>query len=165
VSADPQGVELQEAEQQLEVQSLVLARLLASVGNIAQRQLVHLEVTISKELKRRRLEQEGPSPRKKASNHKKVYMIQLDMCVAFPLQQPSEVMITEEEMLLTGASADDPEAELVRRLCEVELLEDTSLFGQFVPIILDVCHNPSHYCCPTLQTAAALSLAKLMLIR
>lgn len=71
VSADIQGVELGDAEQQLEVQSLVLARLLGSVGDIAQRQLVHLEVTISKELKRRRLEQEDTSPRKKAS-HKKV---------------------------------------------------------------------------------------------
>ena len=79
--ADLQGVELQEAEQQLEVQSLVLARLLGSVGNIAQSQLVHLEVAISKELKRRRLEQEGASPRKKASNHKKVYIVQLYISV------------------------------------------------------------------------------------
>jgi len=72
VSADPQGVGLGEEEQQLEVQSLVLARLLGSVGNIAQQQLVHLEVTISKELKRKRLEQEDADPRKKASNPKKV---------------------------------------------------------------------------------------------
>jgi len=67
--------------------------------------------------------------------------------------------------MLTGATADDPEAELIKRLCEVELLEDTNMFGKFVPVILDVCHNPTHYSCPTLQTAAALSLAKLMLIR
>lgn len=74
-------------------------------------------------------------------------------------------MVTEEELMLTGATADDPEVELIKRLCETELLEETNMFGKFVPIILDVCHNPSHYSCPTLQTAATLSLAKLMLIR
>ena len=67
--------------------------------------------------------------------------------------------------MLTGATADDPETELIKRLCETELLEDANMFGKLIPVILDVCHNPSHYSYPTLQTAATLSLAKLMLIR
>lgn len=58
---------------ELQVESLVLARLLSCVGNVAQQQLVHLEVTVSKELKRQRQEeQERKSPRKRGDNHKKV---------------------------------------------------------------------------------------------
>lgn len=59
---------LEEAE--LQVQSLVLARLLGCVGNVAQQQLVHLEVTVSKELKKQR--QDEKSSRKKTANNKKV---------------------------------------------------------------------------------------------
>ena len=60
-------------EVELQVESLVLARLLSCVGNVAQQQLVHLEVTVSKELKRQRQdEQERKSSRKRGDNHKKV---------------------------------------------------------------------------------------------
>ena len=58
---------------ELQVQSLVLARLLGCVGYVAQQQLVHLEVTVTKELKgQRQEEQEKKTPRKRAASHKKV---------------------------------------------------------------------------------------------
>ena len=69
--ADHEEAGLEEVE--LQVQSLVLARLLGCVGYVAQQQLVHLEVTVTKELKRQRQEeQEKKTPRKRAANHKKV---------------------------------------------------------------------------------------------
>ena len=68
---DQEGVGLEETVE-LQVQSLVLARLLGCVGNVAQQQLVHMEVCVSKELKKRRQEEDKRSPRKRAANHKKV---------------------------------------------------------------------------------------------
>lgn len=66
-----EGLGLEEVE--LQVESLVLARLLSCVGNVAQQQLVHLEVTVNKELKRQRQdEQERKSSRKRGDNQKKV---------------------------------------------------------------------------------------------
>ena len=54
----------------------MLARLLGCVGCVAQRQLVHLEVTVIKELKKQRHEeQEKKTPRKRAANHKKVSLV------------------------------------------------------------------------------------------
>ena len=63
-------------------------------------------------------------------------------------------------------AAEDVEAELVHRVCEQELLHPvTSLLGSFLPLIVTVCQDPQVFSCPVLQTSAALTLAKFMLIR
>ena len=67
-------------------------------------------------------------------------------------------------MGLTGATAEDTEADLMRRVCEVEV-GSTGLLSLFEPLIVAVVSNPSKYGCPVLQTSAVLALAKYMLIR
>ncbi len=67
-------------------------------------------------------------------------------------------------MGLGGAAADDAEAELMRRVCEMEV-GGTGMLAVFEPLIVTVVTNPSKYPCPSLQASASLALAKFMLIR
>lgn len=67
-------------------------------------------------------------------------------------------------MGLSGAVADDAEAELMRRVCEVEVGGE-GLLAMYEPLLVAVVTNPSKYPHPALQTSAALALAKFMLIR
>nr|XP_009683383.1 PREDICTED: condensin complex subunit 1 isoform X2 [Struthio camelus australis] len=70
----------------------------------------------------------------------------------------------EEELGLVGASADDTEAELIRSICETELLDGKHLFSAFVPLVLKICNNPGLYSDPALSAAAALTLGKVCMI-
>lgn len=70
----------------------------------------------------------------------------------------------EEELGLVGASADDTEAELIRSICETELLDGNHLFSAFVPLVLKICNNPGLYSDPALSAAAALALGKVCMI-
>lgn len=83
---------------------------------------------------------------------------------SFPSQSTTDSPNIEEEMGLAGAAADDAEAELMRRVCEIEVGEG-GLLGWFEPLIVAVVTNPSRYPFPALQASAALTLAKFMLIR
>ena len=67
---------------------------------------------------------------------------------------------------MMGAVAEDLELELVHKVCEEELLAPlVSLLGCLVPMVTAVCKDPTHYPSPMLQSAAALALSKIMLIR
>ena len=70
----------------------------------------------------------------------------------------------EEELGLTGASAEDNETDLVRHVCEVDV-GSTGLLALFEPLIVNVISNPNTYACPLLQTSAVLALSKYMMIR
>ena len=71
---------------------------------------------------------------------------------------------TAEEMGLSGATAEDVEAEMMKRVCEQEVM-GTGLLASFEPVIVGVVVSPSLYPCPALQASAALALAKFMLVR
>ena len=67
-------------------------------------------------------------------------------------------------MGLMGASGEDVEGELIRRVCEVDV-GSTGLLSLFEPLIVAVVTNPSKFNCPVLQTSAVLALSKFMMIR
>jgi condensin complex subunit 1 len=96
----------------------------------------------------------------------------------------------EEELgLVGGATADDTEAELIRNICEMELLDGKKnccvttpleiaypqprvvlpigkqVLAAFVPLLLKVCNNPGLYSNPDLSAAASLALGKFCMIR
>lgn len=93
-----------------------------------------------------------------------------------------------------GASAEDTEAELIRKICETELLAgkkdltfsklshfsccdlialtttfppppEENLLCSFLPLLVRVCSSPGRYCHPQLTTAACLALSQYMMIR
>ncbi|MED6287600.1 hypothetical protein CHARACLAT_018073 [Characodon lateralis] len=70
----------------------------------------------------------------------------------------------EEELGLIGASAEDTEAELIRKICETELLAEENLLSAFLPLLVKICSSPGRYSHPQLTTAACLALSQYMMI-
>ncbi|XP_005378837.1 PREDICTED: condensin complex subunit 1 isoform X2 [Chinchilla lanigera] len=128
--------------------TFLLMHLLSLAGDIALQQLVHLEQAVSGELCRRRVLQEEQAHKTKEPKEK---------------NSGSETTM-EEELGLTGATADDTEAELIRGICELELLEGKQVLAAFVPLLLKVCNNPGLYSNADLCAAASLALGKFCMI-
>lgn len=128
--------------------TFLLMNLLSLAGDVALQQLVHLEQAVSGELGRRRVLREEQEHRTKAPKEKTT----------------SSETTMEEELGLVGATADDTEAELVRSICEKELLDGTQVLAAFVPLLLKVCNNPGAYSNPELSAAASLALGKFCMI-
>ncbi|XP_078507673.1 condensin complex subunit 1 isoform X2 [Lissotriton helveticus] len=129
--------------------TFLLTHLLSLAGDVALQEVVHLERAVSSELRRRRVIKEDQEAKKSADKQKK---------------QKGDESTMEEELGLVGACADDTEAELIRKICESELLADAQYLSVFVPLILKVCNSPGKYSDPDLCTAASLALAKFMMI-
>lgn len=69
----------------------------------------------------------------------------------------------EEELGIGGG--DEQEVDFVRKVMETEVGGAGGMLATFEPLLVCIISNPSKYSCESLQTAAALSLAKFMLIR
>ncbi|KAF5912362.1 hypothetical protein HPG69_004032, partial [Diceros bicornis minor] len=128
--------------------TFLLMNLLSLAGDVALQQLVHLEQAVSGELCRRRVLREEQEHKTKNPKEKNT---------------GSETTM-EEEMGLVGATADDTEAELIRSICEMELLDGKQILAAFVPLLLKVCNNPGLYSNPELSVAASLALGKFCMI-
>uniref|UniRef100_A0A671WGM8 Condensin complex subunit 1 n=1 Tax=Sparus aurata TaxID=8175 RepID=A0A671WGM8_SPAAU len=127
------------------VNCVCLAQLLALCGCVAFWQVSHLERSVSAELRRRRGETEEREEKEKGPSNK----------------QAANESAMEEELGLIGASAEDTEAELIRKICETELL---NLLCAFLPLLVRVCSSPGRYSHPQLTTAACLALSQYMMI-
>ncbi|CAL4065931.1 unnamed protein product, partial [Meganyctiphanes norvegica] len=152
----------------------VLSRFFVVVGHMAIRQLIHLDSHIFSELKRRNyikeLHQEERMKNKKNKKSKKRKSLATSALEAQKELSGSQQSTTtggediEEEMGLTGAVADDMEAEYIRNVCETEIITGDNLLSFIRPLIWSVCSNPSKYPDPGLQTAATLALSKFMMV-
>ena len=69
----------------------------------------------------------------------------------------------EEELGIGGG--DEQESDFVRGVMETEVGGAGGMLATFEPLLVCIVINPSRYCCDRLQTAAALSLSKFLLIR
>ncbi|XP_008630141.2 PREDICTED: condensin complex subunit 1 isoform X2 [Corvus brachyrhynchos] len=133
--------------------TFLLLHLVSLVGQVALQQVAYLEVSVSAELRRRRMLKEEKTKKQSDTSTKK--------------QRPQSTgneTIMEEELGLVGATADDTEAELIRSICETELLDGKHLFSAFVPLVLKICNSPGLYSDSALSAAAALALGKFCMI-
>ncbi|XP_076837744.1 condensin complex subunit 1 [Brachyhypopomus gauderio] len=142
-SETPEGT--QDSEQQ--VSCVSLAQLLSVCGAVAFWQVSYLERSVSSELRRRRGEREEKEEKEPATKSKEAN----DSCV-------------EEELGLTGASAEDTEAEFIRKICETELMAEGNILSVFLPLLVKVCTSPGRYTHTQLTTAACLALSQFMMI-
>ncbi|KAM7064926.1 condensin complex subunit 1 isoform 1-T1 [Acridotheres tristis] len=133
--------------------TFLLLHLVSLVGQVALQQVAYLEVSVSAELRRRRILKEEKTKKQSGTSTKKQR----------PQSTGNETTM-EEELGLVGATADDTEAELIRSICETELLDGKHLFSAFVPLVLKICNNPGLYSDSALSAAAALTLGKLCMI-
>ncbi|XP_051989898.1 condensin complex subunit 1-like [Xyrauchen texanus] len=143
--------QLQEGESQgseEQVNCVSLAQVLSLCGAVAFWQVSHLERSVSAELRRRRGEKEEEEKENAPANKAKKAN---DSCV-------------EEELGLVGASAEDTEAEFIRKVCETELLAEGNMLSSFLPLLVKVCSSPGRYSHPQLITAACLALSQYMMI-
>lgn len=138
------------SDQGEQVNCVSLAQLLALCGGVAFWQVSHLERSVSAELRRRRGETEEREEKEKGPSSK--------------AKQTANESAMEEELGLIGASADDTEAELIRKICETELLAEENLLSAFLPLLVRVCSSPGRYPHPQLTTAACLALSQYMMI-
>ncbi|KAM6098806.1 condensin complex subunit 1 isoform 1-T1 [Theristicus caerulescens] len=134
--------------------TFLLMHLVSLVGQVALQQVAYLEVSVSAELRRRRILREEEKSKKHSDSSTKKQR---------PQSTGNETTM-EEELGLVGASADDTEAELIRSICETELLDGKHLFSAFVPLVLKICNNPGLYSDSALSAAAALTLGKVCMI-
>ncbi|NXA23826.1 CND1 protein, partial [Ibidorhyncha struthersii] len=134
--------------------TFVLMHLLSLVGQVALQQVAYLEVSLSAELRRRRILRDKEKAKRHSDSSTKKQR---------PQSTGNEATM-EEELGLVGASADDTEAELIRSICETELLDGKHLFSAFVPLVLKICNNPGLYSDSALSAAAALTLGKVCMI-
>ncbi|XP_071628166.1 condensin complex subunit 1 isoform X2 [Temnothorax longispinosus] len=162
-----------DTDQVSDVSSTVLSRLLYIVGHVAIKQLVHLDVSIYKELKRRNMlrEMQGkkkkrlprsalPTPDGKARSS--------NTSTSSNMRRGSRrenSTFTEDngEEALEGAM-DDAEAEFVSGALEHEIVTGNGLLVKFVPLVLDVCQYPDKYNNEDVQAAGSLALSKMMTV-
>uniref|UniRef100_A0A8C3R1T2 Condensin complex subunit 1 n=1 Tax=Cyanoderma ruficeps TaxID=181631 RepID=A0A8C3R1T2_9PASS len=92
--------------------TFLLLHLVSLVGQVALQQVAYLEVSVSAELRRRRILKEEKTKKKPDTSTGKQ-------------RAPStgNEITMEEELGLVGATADEAEAELIRSICETELLD------------------------------------------
>ncbi|XP_036138844.1 condensin complex subunit 1 isoform X2 [Monomorium pharaonis] len=157
-----------------DVSSTVLSNLLYIIGHIAIKQLVHLDVSIYKELKRRNLLREMQGKKKKRMSKSTFSTPDIrtksanvsTLSSARRVSRPKDTSIFNEdngEEALEGAM-DDAEAEYVNGALEHEILTGDGLLVKFVPLILDVCQYPDKYNNENVQAAGSLALSKMMTV-
>ncbi|EDV24347.1 uncharacterized protein TRIADDRAFT_57733 [Trichoplax adhaerens] len=135
-----------------EISPRLLSRFISYAGDVALCQLVHLDVTISKELKERRLaEDKAEENNRTISGNKKKINSSSD----------------EDDLGLggcVGAAADDAEMELIRQLCDSNVVTGNGMLAVCANFIVAVCGNSKKFNERGLQNAAAVALAKCMLV-
>ncbi|XP_061675674.1 condensin complex subunit 1 isoform X2 [Syngnathoides biaculeatus] len=150
ISKDVSQTQEGSQESNEQVNCVCLAQLLALCGRVAFWQVSHLERSVSSELRRRRGETEQREEKEKGPSSK--------------AKLTANESTMEEELGLVGASADDTEAELIRKICETELVSEDNLLHAFLPLLVKICSSPGHYSHPQLTTAACLALSQYMMI-
>ncbi|KAL3318383.1 Ncapd2p [Cichlidogyrus casuarinus] len=137
----------------LKLPSFQLARFLHVIGHTGLKLMVYLEGDVLSFLKKS-AQANTEKPRKKArkSNISRA-----------SIQQPAE---EGDELGLMGAVADDAEVDLIRNVCETEVLcEKNCLLARFLPLVAQVATlYRIDEASPELRAASSLALAKLMLL-
>lgn len=135
--------------------ALLLARLLCVCGHSALAQLGFLDVHVFAELKRRhRLREEGAhggtgdGAKRRHTGVKR-------------LSQEGDGV---EDEGLTGAVADDLEAERISDVCENHIVTGSGILAQLLPLMVEINTHPESYTDARLRASAALALCKYMTV-
>ncbi|KAK0610952.1 putative Ycs4 protein [Immersiella caudata] len=155
-----QQVQTSPTKKQKKDNTIALSQLLFTVGHVAIKQIVHLELC-ELDFKRRKQEKEknaqaakealsaSTSSRKSSAQHK----------------DKSKVEDEGDEMDLIGGTSEDDFTEVMTLIRERELLYGPeSLLAMFGPMVSEICANNTTYKDRGLQQAATLCLAKLMCV-
>lgn len=135
--------------------ALALSQLLFTVGHVAIKQIVHLELC-EQDFKRRKAEREKVAP-VSASPQKKG--------TKTPGKGKGAKEEEQDELDLIAGTTEDDFTEAIAHVRERELLYGShSLLANFGPLVREICMNNTSYASRELQAQAALCLAKLMCV-
>jgi condensin complex subunit 1 len=171
VDAEPakENAEVEEAtKEDAEKPASALSQLLFIVGHVAIKQIVHLELC-EQDFKRRKAEKEAKpgaakTPRKSTSAAPEPSTASKKKGKAKDGKAAPAEEEPDELDLMAGTTEDDF-TEAMQHIRERELLYGpTSLLSSFGPLVAEICANNTTYADPTLQSQAALCLAKLMCV-
>ncbi len=162
--SDPQQSEAPKAGQ--EKPSIALSELLFTVGHIAVKQIVHLELC-ELDFKRRKQEQEknkpinNPSPEKSSGPTP----VRRKKTAAEEVLAEKQKEEEKDELDMIGGTTEDDFTEAIAHIRERELLYGpNSLLANFGPLVTEICANNTAYKDRELQAQATLCLAKLMCV-
>nr|XP_018906825.1 PREDICTED: condensin complex subunit 1 [Bemisia tabaci] len=136
----------------------LVARLVAVVCHIAFRQWQYLDGDVFKELKYRNTIREEKKRKSKKYRNKSVLTPSGDSSISDPKDQST---CEEGEGI---AAADDAAQELIRKVCESEIVTGKGLLAVFCPMILHICQNPQVFSGEILKSVASAGLSKLMMV-
>ncbi|XP_063980130.1 condensin complex subunit 1 [Diachasmimorpha longicaudata] len=169
--------ELNRKLREQEVDSLALAKFFYILGHAAMRHMVYLDTAVYKELKRRNTILQAKKGRKvaRSSNVSIISSASTSLISSARKARRSihnrkhndnESMVSEDagEEALGGATADDADAEAIETELESNIMNDDGFFGQFVPVVVDVCQYPEKYKCKYVETFGVQALTKMMAI-
>ncbi|XP_071858144.1 CAP-D2 condensin subunit [Bombus fervidus] len=145
----------------------LLSKLLYLVGHISIKQMVHLDTSVYKELKRRdtiRKLREEKNSNKTNKNLDRSRRSVTPNC-ARQILRNKEISILEDngEDAVEGA-AEDADAEFINDILENHIVTGDGLLVTFVPLVLDVCQYHDKYNDEDVQAAGALALSKMMTV-
>ena len=163
-SPPPEG----EANTPRQKPSIALSQLLFTVGHIAIKQIVHLELC-ELDFKRRKQDQEKSKSAANASPRKSTGGATVKGKKTAAEEVEAEKHKKEEEdrdeLDLIGGTTEDDFTEAIAHIRERELLYgQNSLLANFGPLVSEICANNTGYQDKDLQAAATLCLAKLMCV-
>lgn len=149
------AVEPEMVQSSTEDAGLALSQLLFTVGHVAIKQIVHLELC-EQDFKRRKAEKEKQTPTAAQSPVKKG---------AKPSGQKDAKKEEQDELDLIAGTTEDDFTEAIAHVRERELLYGPqSLLSNFGPLVREICMNNTSYPSKELQAQAALCLAKMMCV-
>ncbi|KAJ8687031.1 hypothetical protein QAD02_022825 [Eretmocerus hayati] len=163
---------------EVEVSAAVLARFLLLAGHLAIREMVHLDQSIYKELKRRNAVREKKKEmrsrvsnirNRKSMNASAMSAVSVVSNASLPGSAQRSIRGNankddETEDGMEGATADDADAEHINMCLETELLAQNSFLSKFIPLIKEICQYPEKYPDKTVQAHGVLALSKFMTI-
>lgn len=138
--------------------AVALSQLLFTVGHVALKQIVHLELC-EQDFKRRKAAKEkaNPPPSATKANTKTSSAKKGD--------GQKEEPTAEEELDLIGGTSEDDFTDAIAHIRERELLYgQNSLLMNFGPLVKEVCSSNTSYPNAELQAQAALCMAKFMCV-
>ncbi|XP_046412431.1 condensin complex subunit 1 [Neodiprion fabricii] len=156
--------------------SAQLANLLHVVGHIAIRQMIHLDMHVYKELKRRNTLIEMVKMKRKGdinirniadTTARSIRDGELDTpSSASRMRRLKDTSTIEDngQEAIEGATADDSDAEFIHNVLENEVVSGNGLLAKFVPMVLDVCQHPEKYTDEDVQISGSLALSKMMTV-
>uniref|UniRef100_A0A182JZF4 Condensin complex subunit 1 n=1 Tax=Anopheles christyi TaxID=43041 RepID=A0A182JZF4_9DIPT len=178
----------------LAVPNFLAARFVFTVGYVAMREMIYLDIDVYSNMKyRQELKEELKNQKKKnaaLAGTKKVMATSVSAGTSAIMRKTLSSSINvsasnalkrlsgstgvgsngpepaePEEELLSGATAEDAVAEEINYICEQELLYGKdNLLNRLIPTVLEVCKFPNRYRDELLQKAAVLTLIRLMAV-